>query len=263
MRQLESWSLQERDQCFDQEVASEQYIKAESTCTTKSVYYKSCVCSESSKGTEKEEVFITGTINQNNHAGGTEVKNAKEATYTEAGYTGDIYCKACGAMLQKGSVLPMLTLPEEPALQLKETYTLGNVTYKITSANTDGTGAVSITGTPNRNIKSLTIPSTVTINGIKLKVTGIDAKAYKNCRKLTKVTIGANVTNIGSQAFYGCSKLKKITIKSTALTTKTVGKNAFKKISATATIKVPKKKLNAYKKFLKKKGISSTVKIKK
>ena len=36
-----------------------------------------------------------------------ELRNAKEATCTEEGYTGDSYCTICGERLEKGSVIPM------------------------------------------------------------------------------------------------------------------------------------------------------------
>ena len=36
----------------------------------------------------------------------TELRNAKEATCTEEGYTGDIYCTHCGMLLTKGEVIP-------------------------------------------------------------------------------------------------------------------------------------------------------------
>ncbi len=44
-----------------------------------------------------------GEVNANNHAGGTEVKNAKAATCAAEGYSGDTYCKGCNAVIQKGS----------------------------------------------------------------------------------------------------------------------------------------------------------------
>ena len=47
-----------------------------------------------------------GELNKNNHTGGTEVKDAKDATCTENGYTGDIYCKGCGDKLESGKVIP-------------------------------------------------------------------------------------------------------------------------------------------------------------
>ena len=66
---------------------------------------------------------------------------------------------------------------------------------------------------------------------------------------------------IGKNAFKNCKKLKKITVKSKVL--KKVGSGALKKIHKKAVVKVPKKKLKAYKKLFKKKGQAKTVKIKK
>lgn len=40
-----------------------------------------------------------------NHTGGTEVRNARAATCTGNGYTGDTYCKTCGDKLQSGAVI--------------------------------------------------------------------------------------------------------------------------------------------------------------
>lgn len=68
---------------------------------------------------------------------------------------------------------------------------------------------------------------------------------------------------IGKQAFYSCSKLKSIAIKTSKLTAKNVGSKAFKGICKKAAIKALKKKWNAYKKLLKKKGIPSRARMKK
>ena len=47
-----------------------------------------------------------GELDSSNHAGGTEVRNAKDATCTEDGYTGDTYCKGCETKLQDGKLIP-------------------------------------------------------------------------------------------------------------------------------------------------------------
>ena len=139
------------------------------------------------------------------------------------------------------------------ALQDGETYTAGGNTYQATSAETVMLKAVA-------NKKSIKIPATVTINGVKAKVTAIDNNAFKKAKKkLQKVTIGANVTTIGKKAFAGCKKLKKVTVKSKKLTK--VGKKAFKGINKNAVIKVPKKCRKAYTKLLKNKGQAKTVTI--
>ena len=41
------------------------------------------------------------------HVAAAELKDAKEATCTEVGYTGDKVCKWCGIMLEKGKEIPM------------------------------------------------------------------------------------------------------------------------------------------------------------
>lgn len=107
--------------------------------------------------------------------------------------------------------------------------------------------------------KKISIPSTIKLCGLSFKVTVVKAKAFTHCQKLTSVKIGKNVTSIGTKAFYGCRKLGLITVKSAGL--KKVGKNALKGIKATAKVKVPKKKLQTYKKLFKNKGQGKKVKI--
>ena len=84
---------------------------------------------------------------------------------------------------------------------------------------------------------------------ISNKVTSIGSKAFYGCSSLKTVTIGKSAATIGKQAFYKCSKLKTVNIKSSKL--KKVYSKAFKSIYSKAKIKVPKKKLKAYKKLLK------------
>ncbi|MEY8427461.1 leucine-rich repeat protein [Lachnospiraceae bacterium 46-15] len=150
--------------------------------------------------------------------------------------------------------------------------------------------AVEFTKAGNKNAVSVSIPSTVTINKVVYQVTAIKANAFKgskklkkvkipasvktigdnafmNCTSLTSVVIPAKVTKIGKKAFYNCRKLKSITIKTTKLTAKKVGSKAFTKAGSSGyrklKVKVPAKKLSAYKKLLKKKGLSPKVKVKK
>ena len=146
-----------------------------------------------------------------------------------------------------------------PTVGTKVTISVGQ--YKITKSSTK-TKEVTFVKPKSSTKTSVSIPSTVKIDGYTYKVTEISAKAYKNNKKLKSVTIGNNVKKIGKEAFYNCKKLKKITIKSTVL--KSVGKNGIKNIDKKATIKVPKKQLSKYKKlFTSKTGYKKTMKIKK
>lgn len=125
--------------------------------------------------------------------------------------------------------------------------TIGAKTYKVTAIAKNAFAN-------NKKIKTVTIGKNVNTIG---------DKAFYKCTKLSKITIPAGVKKIGKQAFFGCKSLKSITIKTTKLTNKTVGSKAFKGIHKKAVIKVPKKKLAAYKKLLKSKGAGSKIKIKK
>ena len=58
--------------------------------------------------------------------------------------------------------------------------------------------------------KKVVIPSTVEVDDVEYKVIAIADNAFKNHKKLQKVSIGNNVSVIGKNAFSGCSKLKTV-----------------------------------------------------
>ena len=74
------------------------YLKTAAACGSKAVYYKSC----SACGGKSEETFETGEYDYTNHVGETYLKNQKEATCYEEGYTGDVYCSTCNREISKG-----------------------------------------------------------------------------------------------------------------------------------------------------------------
>mgnify|MGYP003297655117 CR=1 FL=1 len=148
---------------------------------------------------------------------------------------------------------------KKPAAKGKTLKDSKGATYKVTGAKVKNPTVTYVK--PKKNVKKVSIPATITVKGVKYQVTAVSKDAFKNNKKVTQVTIDKNVKNIGKNAFYGCKNLKKVIIKTTKLTKKTVGKNAFKGIHKKATIKVPKKKLNAYKKLLKNSGMKKSVKV--
>ncbi len=137
--------------------------------------------------------------------------------------------------------------------------TAKGASYQVTSA-AEKNPTVVYKGSKKQKA-SVTIPDTVTIDKVTYKVTSIAANAFKNNKKLKKVVIGKNVTKIGKKAFYGCSKLKKITVKTTKLTKKNVGSQAFKGIHKRAAFKVPKKKISSYRKVFRARGAAKTTKV--
>ena len=57
---------------------------------------------------------------------------------------------------------------------------------------------------------TVTIPSSVIINGVNYSVTSIGDWAFENCSGLTEVTIPNSVTEIGEGAFMNCSGLTEV-----------------------------------------------------
>lgn len=129
--------------------------------------------------------------------------------------------------------------------------------YKVREVNATG-GTVMLVKRNSKKAKFV-IPATIKSGNYTFKVTSIANKAFKGDKKLKKVVIGKNVQVIGKRAFEKAKNLRSITIKSVSL--KKVGRSAFKGIHAKAKIKVPAKKMKAYKRLLKKKGQKSSVKI--
>ena len=81
----------------------EEHVVKAPTCTKKGVSYY--VCKNCGLTTSRRQTPATGHIH-------TEVRNQKDATYKEEGYTGDTYCKDCGKKLETGTVIPKLVEKE-------------------------------------------------------------------------------------------------------------------------------------------------------
>lgn len=90
----------------------------------------------------------------------------------------------------------------------------------------------------SKSVKSVSVPKTVTIDNNTYKVTAIAPNAFKNCKKLTKITMKNNIRIIGKSAFSGCSKLKNVSMGSNVTT---IGNQAFYKCSALKKITIPSK----------------------
>ena len=184
--------------------------------------------------------------------------NTAKATISDGGKKDDDTKKPDGSTKKptNGGTDGNTQTPSKDSMQsyVRKTFTIGKkLTYKVTACSKK-VKTVTVIGS-KKQLKSITIPATVTYRKMKFKVTEISKNAFKKQKKLTKVTIGKNVTKIGANAFYGDKKLSKVTIKGKNL--KKIGKNAFKKIKKSATFKVPKGKAKAYKNMLKKAKTSS------
>ena len=104
---------------------------AEKTATCKetgNIAHWLCSCNklfaDENAETELTAADVVMEIDPTNHVGGTEIRDARAATETSEGYTGDTYCLSCKAKIASGTVIPKLTpaptpvtpvTPSEPA----------------------------------------------------------------------------------------------------------------------------------------------------
>ena len=235
-------------------------ITQEARCTKAGIRTYTCTACQTTK---VEEIPATGHVNK-------ITKFAKKATCKTEGYTGDIYCKDCGELLEEGNVLPQEahTWDEGRITKQPTTSATGIKTFTCKNCGTTKTESIaklqSKKLTPGKVIKdktsngiykvlkdgvtveftktvsrktSVKIPDTVKLSGIRCKVAGISANAFKNDTTLRTVTIGKNVTTIGSNAFYGAKKLSKVSGGNAIIK---VGDKSFYNCSSLAGIEFPK-----------------------
>lgn len=203
-------------------------IKRESTCTEKGEQIRKCaVCGE-------EEIESLPLAKHKWDNG----KVTKAPSYTKVGVK-TWTCKECGKT--KTTTLAKLPMPKAGTKVIA-----GGNQYTVTKV-----GSEVCFSKANAKARAITVPSTIKAKGITYKVTSIGTNAFKNCKKLTKASIGANVRVIKAKAFKNCPKLKTVTIKTILLTKKTASKKCFSKVSKKMVIKSPRKVKRAYVKIFK------------
>lgn len=88
----------------------------------------------------------------------------------------------------------------------------------------------------NKYSNHVTIPETVTYNGLTYTVTEIGQHAFENCTLMTSITIPNTVIAIGNEAFYKCSGLKNITIPNSVTS---IGGGAFYDCDGLSSLLIP------------------------
>jgi len=78
---------------------------------------------------------------------------------------------------------------------------------------------VQVTGYSTIN-SSVTIPNTVTYQGVVYNVTGISDSAFKGCLALRSIVLSSNVLSIGINAFSDCTNLSNVTLPTGLVTIK-------------------------------------------
>ncbi len=220
--------------------------------------------------------------------GGEDVKTVDAkvtATTTNATYTAE------GKVLYEAKVTfngkdytdsKEVVIPKNELMGVQIEDAKSKAIYKVTSVTATG-GTVEYVKNKSKTVKIVSIPKTITMDGLTFKVTSIGAKAFKGYKNLTKVTIGNNVKTIGKEAFSGCKKLKTVKmgsnvttlgdkafyncVKITSITIPSkvskIGKSTFEKCKKLKTVTIKSKKLTAKKVGAKAfKGIKSTAIVK-
>ena len=211
--------------------------------------------------------FIDGYQNKTSTV---QVEYGKAATapkWTMSGYTlkwdksfssitGDMTVYASWKDSKTGFVIDKDTV--KPAKKDTE-LTKGTAVYRVTVSDPQNPKVRYVSNT-NPEAKSITIPSTVKIDGVTYKVTRIEDNAFASNTQLTGVTIGSNVVVIGSKAFYKCKNLSKVKIKTKALSS--IGSKAFYGIKNNAIFYAYRSKRTTYQTKIKNSGISTTIRLK-
>ena len=213
---------------------------------------------------ETESVSITITRSECDHTH-TEIRNQREATCKEEGYTGDTYCTGCDKLLSTGKELAALghdykaTVTKQPTTTEEgvRTYTCTRCGHsytesiaKLTSPSPQPTATPSDKPeTPSPQPKGTNLKDDT---GAAYKVTSANGKtpavqylAPKSGTKGTvtvplEVTIDGvtyKVTSIADNAFKDTKKIKKIVVGSNITS---IGKNAFAGCTSLTSITIGK-----------------------
>ena len=164
-----------------------------STCCTKGSVTKKCSCGE------KQTTELA--LDPNNHSGGTEVRNAKSATCTATGYTGDTYCKGCDAQTKTGSTIAKIAHTEItiPAVAATCTATGLAAGKKCSVCGTVTVAQTTVAKNPNNHSGSQTTLSAVAPT---CEATGLtEGKRWSCCNAIitAQQTVPAKGHNYASQ----------------------------------------------------------------
>ena len=111
-------------------------------------------------------------------------------------------------------------------------FTSSNLQYVITSSTTAKVVG-HVLASPSG---SYSIYGTVTNEGTTYRVTEIGEGAFKDCDKITRITINENVVTIGENAFSGCSGMASVTFPNTL---NTIGSCSFLNCSSLTQVVIP------------------------
>lgn len=118
-------------------------------------------------------------------------------------------------------------------------FTIDQLKYTVLSEdNTTQTGTVSVEAESKDISGDITIPSSIEKDGYTYSVTIIPDSAFKECKKLTVLTVPNGITSIGKGAFASCYKLEKAVLPDSVTS---IGSGAFGRCLSLKNINIPNK----------------------
>ncbi len=112
---------------------------------------------------------------------------------------------------------------------------IGSIYYDLNTSNKTATVTYYSTSY-NSYSGQITIPTTITYNDVRYKVTAIGYHAFYNCSGLTSVSIPSSITSIGADAFYNCDKLTSVSIPASVTS---IGRGAFNDCDGLTSVTIP------------------------
>lgn len=111
--------------------------------------------------------------------------------------------------------------------------TIDGINYSLTTSSKGNSAKVDKTPGASGDI---TIPATVTYDGVDYEVSSIGNEAFRDCTGLTSVSISDGITAIQEGAFLNCSALESISIPTTVTS---ISNNIFVKCTSLTSITIP------------------------
>ena len=148
--------------------------------------------------------------------------------------TNNKFCVGLSRLLASFIILASLLVLPKVQAAIGSTFTVGQLKYTVyTEDKASQTGTVSVETISKEISGDIAIPASLIYGEINYSVTLIPDSAFRECSKLTSITIPDSVTSIGVYAFYYCSSLTSITIPDSVTS---IGGSAFYSCSSLTSV---------------------------
>lgn len=196
---------------FTEQVAENNYLASEATCTEPAKYYYSCACGK--KGAETFQIgdalghsySIEWSFDETYHWHAATCEHTDEVSDKAKHEFENKACKNCGYVKTKSIGLAFALNDDE------KSYSVAGIG---TCTDTDIVIPSKYNNLPVTSIAPLAFKECVRMTSVAIpdSVTSIGDFAFSCCNNLTSVTIGNGVTSIGYNVFFNCTGLTSIEI---------------------------------------------------